>query len=60
MDMYGVLEVLLYALFTSTLVGGDWLVSCPVCFTPTEGVFVPIMGLDTVEYVTFDEVISVA
>jgi hypothetical protein len=60
MNMYRVMKVQLHALLTSTLDRGDWLVSCPICFTRRERAPVPTLGLDTVESVALAEFINVA
>jgi len=59
MNMYGIMETQVHALLTSTLDGGNWLVSGLVCFTPTERALVHRMGLDTVESVAPVEFINV-
>ena len=59
MNMYGILEKKVHPLLTSTLDGGEWLVSGPVCFTPRKRAWVPRMGLDTVESVAPVEFINV-
>jgi hypothetical protein len=59
MNMYGIMETQVHALLTSTLDGGDWLVSGPECFTPTERAQVCRMGLDSVESFASVEFINV-
>lgn len=51
MNRYGIMEIQVHVLLTSTLDGGNWLVSEPACFTPRERSSLTRMGLHTVESV---------